>query len=170
MSPAEIIKDHQQHFINRLLARNALLKLLPSLYREDMTVIIGQENVNNQEIVLPVDILKKLISGESKNIKIPNVLKKNLAKFNKIKNESDDYFHSTGQLSFFLGFPFVHVSLKTEQFQFTPLFLWAITCKITNDSVLISRATDEDGIQLEPQINNIFKAKFLLSDLGISLI
>ena len=158
MSAADILKDHQQHYLTRLLARNPLLKLFPSLYREDMTIILGQETSNTEKQVLPLDALKILISEEPKAVKIPNILKKNLAKCNKIKNESDDHFHSTGQLSFYLGFPFVYAPLESELFQFSPLFLWAITCKITNDSVIFSRATDEDGVPLEPQFNSILKA------------
>ena len=156
MSAADILKNHRQHYVTRLVSRNPLLKFLPSAYREDLTNLVKPEILELEKQIQPIEILKTLLAESPKPIKIQNALKKNLAKCTKIKNESDDYFHSTGQLSFYLGFPFIHVA-ESSRYQFSPLFLWAISCKITSDSIIFECVIDEDGNPLEPQLNRIFQ-------------
>jgi hypothetical protein len=156
MNAADILKNHRQHYVTRLISRNPLLKFTPTAYREDITNLVKPENLGLEKQIQPIEVLKTLLSESPKSVKIQNAQKKNLAKCTKIKNESDDYFHSTGQLSFYLGFPFVHVT-EASRYQFTPLFLWAITCKITADSIILERTTDEDNNPLEPQLNRIFQ-------------
>jgi hypothetical protein len=156
MNAADILKNHRQHYVTRLVSRNPLLKFLPSAYREDLTNLVKPEILELEIQIQPIEILKLLLAESPKPVKVQNALKKNLAKCTKIKNESDDYFHSTGQLSFYLGFPFIHVA-ESSRYQFSPLFLWAISCKITNDSITFERIVDEDGNPLEPQLNRIFQ-------------
>lgn len=156
MNAADILKNHRQHYVTRLVSRNPLLKFTPTAYREDITNLVKLEMLELEKQIQPREILKTLLSESPKSIKIQNALKKNLAKCTKIKNESDDYFHATGQLSFYLGFPFIHVT-EASRYQFAPLFLWAITCKIKGDAIIFERATDEDGNPLEPQLNRIFQ-------------
>lgn len=156
MNAADILKNHRQHYVTRLVSRNPLLKFTPTAYREDITNLVKPENLELEKQIQPLEILKTLLAESPKPVKISNALKKNLAKCTKIKNESDDYFHATGQLSFYLGFPFVHVT-EASRYQVAPLFLWAITCKITGDSIILERAADEEGNPLEPQLNRIFQ-------------
>jgi len=167
MNATDILKNHRQHYVTRLISRNPLLKFTPTAYREDITNLVKPEILELEKQVQPLEILKTLLSESPKPIKISNALKKNLAKCTKIKNESDDYFHATGQLSFYLGFPFVHVT-EASRYQFAPLFLWAITCKITADSIIFERATDEDRNPLEPQLNRIFQT-WLNYETGVHL-
>ena len=167
MSAADILKNHRQHYVTRLVSRNPLLKFTPTAYREDITNLVKPEVLEIEKQIQPLEILKTLLAESPKPVKIQNALKKNLAKCTKIKNESDDYFHSTGQLSFYLGFPFVHVA-EASRYQFAPLFLWAITCKITADSIIFDRATDEDNNPLEPQLNRIFQT-WLNYETGVHL-
>ncbi len=167
MNAADILKNHRQHYVTRLISRNPLLKFTPTAYREDITNLVKSEVLELTKQIQPVEILKTLLGESPKSVKIQNALKKNLAKCTKIKNESDDYFHATGQLSFYLGFPFVHVT-EASRYQFAPLFLWAITCKITADSIIFERAIDEDGNPLEPQLNRIFQT-WLNYETGVHL-
>ena len=122
MNAAEILKNHRQHYVTRLISRNPLLKFTPTAYREDITNLVKSEVLELIKQIQPVEILKTLLGESPKSVKIQNALKKNLAKCTKIKNESDDYFHATWQLSFYLGFPFVHVT-EASRYQFAPLFL-----------------------------------------------
>jgi hypothetical protein len=167
MNAADILKNHRQHYVTRLVSRNPLLKFTPTAYREDITNLVKPEILELEKQIQPFEILKTLLSESPKPVKISNALKKNLAKCTKIKNESDDYFHATGQLSFYLGFPFVHIT-EASRYQFAPLFLWAITCKITANSIIFERATDEDGNPLEPQLNRIFQT-WLNYETGVHL-
>ena len=167
MSAANILNNHRQHYVTRLVSRNPLLKFTPTAYREDITNLVKPEILELEKQIQPLEILKTLLSASPKSVKIQNALKKNLAKCTKIKNESDDYFHATGQLSFYLGFPFVHVT-EASRYQFAPLFLWAITCKITADAIIFERATDEDNNPLEPQLNRIFQT-WLNYETGVHL-
>jgi superfamily I DNA and/or RNA helicase len=167
MNAAEILKNHRQHYVTRLVSRNPLLKFLPNAYREDLTNLVKLEVLELEKQIQPVEILKLLLAKSPKSVKIQNAQKKNLARCTKIKNESDDYFHATGQLSFYLGFPFVHVT-EASRYQFSPLFLWAITCKISGDAIIFERANDEDGNPLEPQLNRIFQT-WLNYETGVHL-
>jgi RecA/RadA recombinase len=167
MNAADILKNHREHYVTRLVSRNPLLKFTATAYREDITNLVKPEILELEKQLQPLEILKTLLSASPKSVKIQNALKKNLAKCTKIKNESDDYFHATGQLSFYLGFPFVHVT-EASRYQFAPLFLWAITCKITADSIIFERATDEDNNPLEPQLNRIFQT-WLNYETGVHL-
>jgi len=168
MSQKDILKNHRQHYVTRIISRNPLLKFTPTAYREDIINLVKPEVLDlDVKIIQPLDILRTLLGDKPKPIKIENSLKKNLSKCTKINNESNDYFHATGQLSFYLGFPFIHV-VESKRYQFSPLFLWPITCKVTSDSIILERAKDEDGTPLEPQLNRIFKT-WLNYEAGINL-
>ncbi|MFI3135579.1 MAG: AAA domain-containing protein [Methylococcaceae bacterium] len=159
MKENDILKDHRQHFIKRLITRNPLLKCTKNSYREDLTelVKIGLEIDKDPKKTLPLDILQNLLSATPKKIEIANAHKKNLAKCKKIKIETDDYFHTTGQLSFYLGYPFVTIPLESNRYYLAPLFLWAVSCKVTATSIVFERVKDEEGIVLDPQLNRILQ-------------
>ena len=40
MLAIDILKDHREHFIKRLISRNPLLKCSPNAYREDLTELV----------------------------------------------------------------------------------------------------------------------------------
>lgn len=182
MNAADILKNHREHYVTRLVSqKNPFLKFTPSTYREDLVNVATikseltqkkaqidflETSITDQSLVIelekdekitPLEILKNLLSTEPKSIEIKNVGKTIQAKFLKIKNESDDYFHATGQVSFQIGFPFVYVA-EGKASKFTPLFLWAISCEVRGNSIVFKRVVDEDKEPLEPQLNYIFKA------------
>lgn len=172
MSAIKILHDHRQHFIKRLLTRNPLLKCTQSAYREDLTELVKARpefelTSNSPNDLVPMgfefsttsslDVLKNLLASAPKKIEVINAHKKNLAKCTKIKNEADDFFHSTGQLGFYLGYPFVVIPLDSSKYYLAPLFLWAISCKLTARSIIFDRVRDEDDIVLEPQLNRILQ-------------
>ena len=97
------------------------------------------------------------MASTPQKVEIVNAQKKNLAKCSKIKNESEDYFHTTGQLSFYLGYPIVAIPLALNKSYLAPLFLWAISCKITATSIIFDRVRDEDKNALDPQLNRILQ-------------
>ncbi len=156
---SDILKDHRQHFIKRLITRNPLLKCTQNAYREDLTelVKIDLDFDKDPERIFPLDILQNLLASTPKKVEIVNAHKKNLAKCKKIKNETDDYFHTTGQLSFYLGYPFVCIPPESNKYYLAPLFLWAVSCKVTATSIVFERVKDEEGIVLEPQLNRILQ-------------
>lgn len=159
MKENDILNDHRQHFIKRLITRNPLLKCTQNAYREDLTELmkIGLEFEKNLKKTSPLDVLQNLLASTPKKVEIFNAHKKNLAKCIKIKNEADDYFHTTGQLSFYLGYPYVAIPLESTRYYLAPLFLWAISCKVTSNSIIFDRVRDEDNNVLEPQLNRIFQ-------------
>ncbi|CAA9892329.1 hypothetical protein METHB2_650017 [Candidatus Methylobacter favarea] len=160
MKANDILKDHRQHFIKRLISRNPLLKCTPNTYRGDLTelVKIGLEFEKNIKITSSLDVLQNLLASKPKKVEIFNAHKKNLARYTKIKNEADDYFHSTGQLSFYLGYPFIAISdPESNKYYLSPLFLWAISCKVTASSIIFDRVRDEENIVLEPHLNRILQ-------------
>jgi very-short-patch-repair endonuclease len=161
MKANDILKDHRQHFIKRLLTRNPLLKCTQSSYREDVMelVKIGLEFDKDSKTTSPLEVLQNLLAAAPKKVEIFNAQKKNLAKFTKIKNEADDYLHSTGQLSFYLGYPFVVIPLESDKYYLAPLFLWAVSCKVTASSIIFDRVRDKDEESqvLEPQLNRILQ-------------
>ena len=159
MTVSSILEDHKKHFIKRLITRNPLLKCTAGAYREDLTELtkISLEFDKNPKQTLPLEVLQNLLASTPKKVDIFNANKKNLAKFTKIKNESDDYFHTTGQLSFYLGYPFVAIPLESNRYYLAPLFLWAVSCKVTGTSIVFDRVRDEDKSVLEPQLNRILQ-------------
>ncbi|GAB6139320.1 hypothetical protein JCM14076_00490 [Methylosoma difficile] len=159
MTAVDILKDHRQHFIKRLLTRNPLLKCTQNSYREDLTelVKIGLEFDKDIKTTSPLEVLQNLLATVPKKVEIFNAHKKNLAKCTKIKNEADDYFHTTGQLSFYLGYPFIAIPLESNRYYLAPLFLWAVSCKVTASSIIFDRVRDEENQVLEPQLNRILQ-------------
>lgn len=159
MSKIAILNDHKQHFIKRLITRNPLLKCTASAYREDITEVvkIGLEFDKAPKRTSEIEILQNLLAATPKKVEIFNAHKKNLAKFTKIKNESDDYFHTTGQLSFYLGYPFVAIPLESNRYYLAPLFLWAVSCRVTGTSIIFDRMRDEENQVLEPELNRILQ-------------
>ncbi len=172
MSAIKILHDHRQHFIKRLLTRNPLLKRTQSAYREDLTELVKARaefelpsNSSNDLVPMgfefnttsSLDVLKNLLASTPKKIEVINAHKKNLAKCTKIKNEADDFFHSTGQLGLYLGYPFVVIPLDSSKYYLAPLFLWAVSCKLTARSIIFDRVRDEDDIVIEPQLNRILQ-------------
>ena len=159
MKANDILKDHRQHFIKRLITRNPLLKCTQNSYREDLIELVKIELEIDKDIkkTSPFDFLQNLLASTPKKVEIFNANKKNLAKCRKIKNETDDYFHTTGQLSFYLGYPFVAIPLESNKYHLAPLFLWAVSCKVTATSIVFDRVRDEDNHVLEPQLNRILQ-------------
>ncbi len=159
MSKIDILNDHKQHFIKRLITRNPLLKCTAGAYREDITelVKISLEIDKNPKKTSELEVLHNLLADKPKKVEIFNAHKKNLAKFTKIKNEADDYFHTTGQLSFYLGYPFVAIPLESNRYYLSPLFLWAVSCKVTATSIIFDRIRDEENQVLEPELNRILQ-------------
>lgn len=155
----DILKDHRQHFIKRLISRNPLLKCTVSAYREDITelVKIGLEIDKDPKKTTELEILQNLLADKPKKVEVFNSHKKNLAKFTKIKNEAEDYFHTTGQLSFYLGYPLVAIPLESNRYYLSPLFLWAVSCKVSATSIILDRARDEENQVLEPELNRILQ-------------
>ena len=159
MPENEILKDHRLHFIKRLVTRNPLLKCTQNAYREDLSELtkISIELDKEPKTTSPLEILQSLLASSPKKVEIFNANKKNLAKCKKIKTETDDYFHTTGQLSFYLGYPFVFIPLESNRYYLAPLFLWAVSCKVTASSIIFDRVRDEDNIVLDPQLNRILQ-------------
>ncbi|MGZ8226130.1 MAG: AAA domain-containing protein [Methylococcaceae bacterium] len=159
MTAVDILKDHRQHFIKRLLTRNPLLKCTQNSYREDVTelVKIGLEFDKDIRKTSPLDVLQNLLAATPKKVEIFNAHKKYLAKCTKIKNEADDYFHTTGQLGFYLGYPFIAIPLESDRYYLAPLFLWAVSCKVKANSIIFDRVRDEENQVLEPQLNRILQ-------------
>lgn len=159
MKTSDIVKDHRQHLIKRLLTRNPLLRCTPNSYREDIVELVktGVELDKNVKTASPLEVLQNLLAATPKKISVPNAHKKNLAKCARIKNEADDYFHATGQLSFYLGYPFIAIPLESNKYYLAPLFLWAVSCKVTASSIMFDRLRDEDNQVLEPQLNRILQ-------------
>jgi protein-tyrosine phosphatase len=154
-----IIKEHLDHLIRRSISKSPLLKCTSSPYREDLTelVKISSNLDENTRKTSSIEILQNLLAPTPQKVEIFNTHKKNLAKCRKIKNEAEDYFHSTGQLGFYLGYPFVAVPLNSNKFYVAPLFLWVISCKVTATSIILDRVRDDDKIALEPQLNYLLK-------------
>lgn len=90
MTAVDILKDHRQHFIKRLLTRNPLLKCTQNSYWEDLTelVKIGLEFDKDIKTTSPLEVLQNLLATVPKKVEIFNAHKKNLAKCTKIKNEA----------------------------------------------------------------------------------
>jgi hypothetical protein len=65
MKARDILKDHRQHFIKRLLSRNPLLKCTPNSYREDITelVKIGLELDKDIKTTSPLEVLQDLLAA-----------------------------------------------------------------------------------------------------------
>ena len=154
-----IIKDHKKHFIKRLTSRSPLLKCSTGAYREDLTELtkISLEIDKDIKQTTSIDVLNGLLSENPKRVEIFNAQKKNLAKCAKIKNESSDYFHTTGQNSFYLAYPFIAIPDSTNKYYLAPLFLWAVSCEVKANSIIFDRMRDEDKNVLEPQLNRILK-------------
>lgn len=75
MKEIDILKDHRQHFIKRLITRNPLLKCTPNAYREDLTelVKIGLEFDKDPKKTFPLEILQNLLASTPKKVEIAEV-------------------------------------------------------------------------------------------------
>ena len=179
MSAIPILQDHRKHFIKRLISRSPLLKCTPNSYREDLTELIKNEKLTTLlEIVLEpdettrqtsaLDVLQSLLAPVPEKVEIFNAQIKNLAKCTKIKNETNDYLHTTGQRSFYLGYPFIAIRLGANKYYLSPLFLWAVSCRVTASSIIFDRERNEERIALEPQLNRILQV-WLAQEKNINL-
>jgi very-short-patch-repair endonuclease len=168
MTAIAILQDHRRHFINRLISRSPLLKCTPNSYREDLTELIKNEKLTEllamslepderTRKTSAFDVLQNLLAPVPEKVEIFNAQIKNLAKCTKIKNETNDYFHTTGQRSFYLGYPFIAIRLGTNKYYLAPLFLWAVSCRVTASSIIFDRERNDERIALEPQLNRILQ-------------
>lgn len=178
--PIAIIQDHRTHLLGRLTARSPLLNFRPSSYRIDVAELfkgvlpnppakLDAKKHKTIPVTTPGQLLEQLLALEPRAIEIDGAEQKILAKCRKIREQGDDWLHSTGQHSVYLGYPLVFIPLEKEKHLIAPLYLWNIDIGLTSGNKLrFARLPDDEESPTEPVFNRLLQT-WLAQDRFIKL-
>lgn len=175
----DVLRDHRNHLLGRLTSRSPLLQFKPTAYREDVDKLFSSILPNppaktdsassgSVPVTTRQQLFETLLDASPKAAELRGADIKLIAKCRKIREQGDDWLHSTGQPSIYLGFPLVHVPLEGERYLLAPLLLWNVQIGLPpNKKIKIERATENDEV-LEPVFNRLLQI-WLLQERHVQL-
>ncbi len=169
-TPADLVKDHREHYLRRKLARSPLLQFTPGAYRIDICALFdgitaNVPAVNEAGVTTPEALIKALI-GPRGQATLHNVRQATLQKLKRLRLNADETRHSTGQHALYLGYPCVVIPDDAGKVKFAPVFLFALELGISNTRVTIKRrgdasTTEDAGSGSDDAVFNRLLAAFI---------
>ena len=166
-SPADLVRDHREHYLQRKLARSPLLNFMPGAYRIDACSLFDGVTPNapairDSGVSTPTGLVSALIGPRGEAV-IYNARSTIIQKLNKIRRSADDSRHSTGQHALYLGYPCVVLPGDRGKTKFSPIFLFAIEIVATPQKITIRRrgengADDNAPSRDDALFNRLFAA------------
>lgn len=176
-SAIEVVRDHQQHYLSRKLARSPLLHFFPGAYRIDINALFEGIQANlpvtqgTTGVSSPNSLITNLL-GSRLDATIHNVRPAMLKRLEKIQKAAVDSRHSTGQHTLYLGYPCVVLPGEAGKTKLAPVFLFAIDLTVTSQKITIKRLIEigENGSRVPADaIFNRLMADYIDREYGVSL-
>ena len=141
---ANIIDEHRQDLMRRLLSRNTLLFFSPTVRNRidvcdifpEKALIVHDDNQTNDGISNPNDFLKNLAnSGEDgTQIKINRIAGQFLKTLKDLRDKARNHYRSTGNWPLCLGWPLFYVPRDGKSPHIAPLLLWKIAINVAGNN------------------------------------
>ena len=139
-TPADIIKDHLNGLINRLVARNPLLHFKPSDrgHRMDVCDLFAAQSALSADNgdKSAEDVFRELISGWTKQkrveIKLPEKSAGLTGKLMRMQRTAKELRDASGMHALFWAWPFAHIPRKNDKPLVAPLLFWRIDTQLSN--------------------------------------
>ena len=179
LTPAQIIRQHKEHLLRRLVSRSPLLQFRPRGTRvmgvhdlfKDITQNLPRVPKNAYETngsQSPGDFLRALLGDVPIPARIVNPATPVFAKCRRIAELNRDYHSATGGWALYLGYPLVFVRRDSTRKPFcAPLFFWKIEIAARANIIVFNRP-DEDGESESPDFNRVL-ASWLMKESGIGI-
>lgn len=155
-SAIDVLRDHQQHFLNRKLARSPLLQFFTGAYRLDIHRLFEHITTNvpaikgHVGVSTPTAFLKNMLEGRLEAV-IHNIPSALIKKLQKIQTAHIDNLNARGQHTLYLAYPcMVLPDEEKKSPKLAPVFLFKIDISINDvQKVVIKRVTEanEDGTE-----------------------
>ena len=147
----EIISDHRKHYLDRKLARSPLLHFSPGAHRIDAHELFSgiQANLpsadkNNNGISSPQSLVESLLQNRFEGV-IHGVRTSTIKKLERMQKAAGDSMHSTGQHTFYLGYPCIILPVTSGKSKLAPLMLFAVQLHISQQRLTIRRVFESSG-------------------------
>ena len=146
-TPANIIKNHRQDLVNRLVSRNPLLHFMPSERGRVIDVcdlFAGSDLFDADKS--PEDFFRELISGwpEEKwaDIKLSDKSAGMAGRLARMKKTADDQQRASGMHAFFWAWPFACIPRPGTRPLAAPLLFWRIETKQRDEKFSVRMLED----------------------------
>lgn len=169
MTPGEIIAQHRENLIRRIVSRNALLRFAPADRgdRVDVCKIFPEPEPNlleeNVRRIDPNEFLSRIFAMEKVRHPINQTTGNIPRRLRTMVQTCLDHTRTTGQWTLVLAWPFLHVPKRYVEHAnkdlFAPLFLWRIRVSvIRGDAALFELFQDDNKSECE---SNFALAEYL---------
>ena len=178
-TPSEIIRQHKEHLLRRLVSNSPLLKFRPHGQRvmsvhdlfENITQNLPRTRNNTSERIgcqSPSVFLHALLDDEPDDVRITNPAKPVFTKCRLIAELNRDYHSATGGWALYLGYPLVFVRRDSARIPFwAPLFFWKIKITAQGGVVTFARVSEENEPE-NPDFNRVL-ASWIMKEKGIKI-
>ena len=179
LTPAQIIRQHKEHLLRRLVSRSPLLNFRPR-GQGLMDVCDLFKGIPPNPLIVPEnaaeaggcqssnDFLRALLGDAPMPARIVKPAKPVFAKCRRIAELNRDYHHATGGWALYLGYPLVFVRNNTRKNPFwAPLFFWKIEIKADRKNAVTFSRRGEDGEAESPDFNRVLASWLLKEGNGI---
>lgn len=153
MTPGEIIAQHRDNLIRRIVSRNALLRFAPADRgdRVDVCKIFPEPDLLEENVrrIDPDEFLNRIFAMGSVRCPINQTTGNIPRRLRTMVQTCKDHKRTTGQWTLVLAWPFLHVPARyverVTKDLFAPLFLWRIRISIVRGGAAIFELLQDDG-------------------------
>lgn len=153
MTPGEIIAQHRDNLIRRIVSRNALLRFAPADRgdRVDVCKIFPEPDLLEENVrrIDPNEFLKRVFAMDPVRCPINQTTGNIPRRLRTMVQTCKDHKRTTGQWTLVLAWPFLHVPARyverVTKDLFAPLFLWRIRISIVRGGAAIFELLQDDG-------------------------
>jgi arginine repressor len=177
-TPADLVRDHREHYLQRKLARSPLLKFMPGAHRLDVCSLFGGITADTPTqnvcgVTSPTAFLQALV-GPRLQATLHNVRAPIVQKLKKMKLSAEETLRSTGQHALYVGYPCIVVPGEAGKTKFAPIFLFAVDVDARNSQVTVARccdasAADESVSDGEDAIFNRLLSSYVKREFDVTL-
>jgi DNA polymerase III delta prime subunit len=151
-TPAELVREHREHFLRRKLSRSPMLGFKPGVSgRLDVSKLLENAPLNlpfaggDFAAAAPIGLIQGLL-GERGSFAIANPSIRLLTKMQLLKTRAADCYQNTGQHALYIGYPCVVIPVEKKPARYAPLFLFSVEITVSQRRIEIKRKQDESGV------------------------
>jgi hypothetical protein len=178
LAPADLVRDHRNHYLLRKLARSPLLHFMPGAYRLDVCSLFNgllpnAPTANENGVTTPSGLVQGIV-GDRQAATIHGLPEKLLFKLARLAQNAEEVRRSTGQHALYVGYPCMIVPAEAGKSKLAPLFLFPIELAIRAKKLLVTRrgfeaASDEKTGEVSEAIFNRLLAAFVKREYGVAI-
>jgi DNA polymerase III delta prime subunit len=152
-TPAQLVREHRKHFLDRKLSRSPMLGFKPGVSgRLDISKLLEKTTPNlpfaggeDFAASTPGGLIQGLL-GDRGSFAIPNPDSKLVKKLQLLKTRAADCYQNTGQHALYIGYPCVVIPVEKKAARYAPLFLFSVEITVSQAKIEIKRKQDESGV------------------------